>query len=343
MTLLLTAEDLASIIDMSRAVDLLADVAREYATGTASDIPSMGGAQRGSLRLLGGGLEGFGRAGLRAGLRGAISLLFETGSWEPLAVMGAPFSRLRVGASAGVAARYLSRPDATSIAMLGSGKNALAILTGICAVRPIQRATVYSPTPAHRTDFAKLAEASVGFPVVPTETRDEALHEADIIAIMTNSLTPVLAGDDLRAGCHVASMGMETELDASVYLQADRFVATSRELEMYNVDPRNNPVSRLVPPLHRLLVEERLAPDAIVSLGDVVSGRVPARHRPTDTTVYRDSRVGTHEVAFLSYAYDRARERGLGVEFDFGSEPPSTWRPAGRPRHVPGRADQGQE
>jgi len=336
LVLLLTADEVGPLLDMRQAIDLLEAVAREHGAGTASEIPSMGGSKRGSLRLLGGSTGDPARAGLRVGLHGAVSLLFDATTWEPLAVMGAPFSRLRVGASAGVAARYLARPDASSVAMLGSGKNALAILAGLCAVRPIQRAAVYSPNAEHRGAFARQASAEVGIPVEPADARDEALHEADIVAVMTNAVSPVLSAEDLRPGWHVSSLGMETELDASVYLRADQFVATTRELEIYNTDPASNPPSRQVPPLYRLLHEGRIESERIIPLGDIVSGRTAARNGPGDVTVYRDSRAGTHEVAFLSYVYDRARERGLGVEFDLGSEARSAWRPSSRPRATRG-------
>jgi alanine dehydrogenase len=327
MVLLLTADEVGPLLDMSRAIDLLEAVAREHGAGTASDIPSMGGSKRGTLRLLGGSTGDPARAGLRVGLHGAVSLLFDVATWEPLAVMGAPFSRLRVGASAGVAARFLARPDASSVGMLGSGKNALAILTGLCVVRPIRRAVVYSPSGENRASFARQASKVVGISVEPVDSRDEALRDVDIVAVMTSAVPPVLAAEDLRLGWHVTSLGMETELDASVYLHADQFVATTRELEIYNTDPASNPPSRQVPPLYRLLQEGRINLERIVPLCDIVTGRTPVRNGPNDITVYRDSRAGTHEVAFLSYVYDRAREQGLGVELDLGSEARSTWRP----------------
>lgn len=340
MVLLLTADEVGPLLDMRQAIDLLEEVAREHAASTASDIPSMGGSKRRSLRLLGGSLGQPGRAGLRVGLHGAVSLLFDTESWEPLALMGAPFSRLRVGASAGLAARHLARPEASTVALLGSGKNALAILSGLCVARPIERAVVYSPNTEHRATFARHASATLGLPVRPVGTSEDALREVDIVAVMTDALAPVLRARDLHRGWLVASMGMETELDASVYLRADQFVATTRELEIYNVDPASQPPSRQVPPLHRLLREGLFDAERIVSLGDVVTGRVTARNGPTDITVYRDSRAGTHEVAFLSFVYDRARERGLGIEFEFGSEAPSPWRPLARLRVSRGQTDQ---
>lgn len=54
-----------------------------------------------------------------------------------------------------------------------------------------------------------------------------------------------------------------------------------------------------------------------MDLGGLVTGAVFPRNGPTAITVYRESRGGAGDIALTQYAYERAREKGLGVEFEF--------------------------
>jgi ornithine cyclodeaminase/alanine dehydrogenase-like protein (mu-crystallin family) len=70
-------------------------------------------------------------------------------------------SPLRVGASAGVATRYLAPQNTRSVAILGSSKQARRQLQAIARTVPgIEQVRVFSPTPEHREAFAR--EASSG-------------------------------------------------------------------------------------------------------------------------------------------------------------------------------------
>jgi ornithine cyclodeaminase len=61
---------------------------------------------------------------------------------------------MRVGATSGVGAKYLSRNDAKIAGIFGSGWQAETQLQALCMVRPIQQIKVFSPNPAHRAEFS---------------------------------------------------------------------------------------------------------------------------------------------------------------------------------------------
>ena len=227
-----------------------------------------------------------------------------------------PFSNLRVGASMALAARYLSRPDSQTIGLLGSGRNALDILQGLCAVRPIQRIEVYSPTPEHRNRFARRATEALGIPVTAHDAPEPVIATGDIIALATNAQTPVLTADQLRPGVHVTSMGVEVEVDPSVYLRVDQVVASSvsQEIVANQVDAGGRAPTRL---LEGLLAEGTLAREKAIDLGAIVAADVAPRNGPSSITLYRESRGGVGDMALAHYAYERARALGRGVDFAF--------------------------
>ena len=316
MPLLLRQQDVTGLLDLRRAIELTEAVVLEEAGGTALHMAPFGGSggPRRIMRVTGGGLYGFGRLGVRAG---NLSLLFDIESQEALAIMDLPIADLRLGASVGLAARYLSRLAARRIGLIGSGKIALGILQGLCAVRSIEAVDVYSPTVEHRRAFAQRAGEALGIPVVARDSPSTVAQQADILAVATNAHSPTVTYDELRPGTHVSSAGLNSELDSSIYLRADQLVAASREQEIASAMPTNTPGRVTGGVLYDLLQSGAVKGDSILDLGALARGDVVPRNGPSDINVFRESRGGVGEIAFASWVYDRARELDLGVDFDF--------------------------
>lgn len=322
MTLLLTADDVQNLISIDDAIALTETVVREEAAGTTFHVPPFGGAHArpggGFLRMVGGGAEGANRIGFRAGLGAEnVALVFEMETNRLLAIVSHVFSTLRLSACMALGARRLSRPGARHIGLIGSGRTALPAVQGLCAVRPIDTVTVYSPTPEHRTDFARRASAALDLMVTAVDTIEAAVADADIIAVSTSAQQPVLLEQHLRPGVHVNSMGTAHELDASVYLRADQVVASSRHLELESTNPMIEYQGLSTPPLQQLVAEHKLLREDVVELGAIVAGDVAARNGPSDISIFRESRGGVGDVLLANLAYERARALGRGIEFKF--------------------------
>jgi alanine dehydrogenase len=313
MALILGKKDVQGLLDPLRAMQVLEPVMLEELEGSTFHMPPFGGSstKRRTFRTVGGGLYGLGRMGIRAG---GHCTLYDTATGELLAFMSYGWGVLRVGATMALGARYLARPDARSVGLLGSGHNALNILQCLKVVRPIERVETYSPTPEHRTAFAARATSTLGIPVVAHDDPREVIADVDIIAVATNSPTPVLFFSDLRPGVHVTSMGQTTELDESIFLGVDQFVAPSRAQEIDTASPNAHP--HIEGFLHRMVQEGRYDPARIVELGAIIKGDVAPRNGPTDITLFRDSRGGPGDIALATDVYERARSQGLGIEID---------------------------
>ncbi|MEA2640457.1 MAG: hypothetical protein QOF51_1851 [Chloroflexota bacterium] len=320
MTLLLSRSDVRDLLSPEQAIEVVAQVVREEAEGTAVHMPPYGG-QSGTgipLRLVGGGLKGLGRMGIRVGLGGAVSVLYDTNSRELLSILASGFGSMRVGATMALAARYLARPDAKVVGMLGSGNNALSILQFLNVVRPLERAEVYSPTPEHRTALAERATRELGFPVTAHDSPDPVIAAAEIMVVATASDEPVLRIDQVRPGTHVTSMGRSTELAESLYLEAAQFVVGSAEQEIQEAQPAaHSKAKRVGGQLWELLQAGRYSRDRIIELGSLVKGDVAPRNGPQDINVFRESRGGVGDIAFANYVYEQAKARGIGTEFSF--------------------------
>jgi ornithine cyclodeaminase/alanine dehydrogenase-like protein (mu-crystallin family) len=317
MVLLLRRQEADGLLDLEQAIELTNAAVLEEVAGTTLHMSPFGGSgwARRIMRVTGAGLYGFGRLGIRAS---SLTLLFDINDGTPLAIMDLPIAEVRLAASAGLAARHLARPNARRVGLIGSGSIALPMLQGLCAVRPIEAVDVYSRTPEHRTSFAEHAGHELGIPVAAKDDATAVMEKADILAVATNARAPVVTYEQLQPGTHVTSFGLVGELDGSVYLRADQLVAASREQEIENAQPTKTPGRITGGVLFDLLTAGSLTPESITDLGAIAHGDVAVRNGPADINVFRDSRGGVGEAAFASWVYDRARERDLGIEFDFG-------------------------
>src|SRR5207245_10638669 len=82
--------------------------------------------------------------------------LFDVATGELVAVIQADrLGQQRTGAASGVATKYLARPDASTVGIVGTGWQAESQLEAVCAVRSIRRIRCYGRDQARREGFAK--------------------------------------------------------------------------------------------------------------------------------------------------------------------------------------------
>lgn len=323
MPLLLSYEDVRSALSMADAVEAIEAAHREQADGQAlaservnQKLPN------GWVRLMAAGLFSSGVVGYKefhmtrlpqpaevpAEVRYGVTLFdYTTGLW--LASMDAYYlTAIRTGATAGVAAKYLAPPDASSLGIIGSGSEARMQIEAMAAVRPIKRAKVYSRSAERREAFAREMGDRLGIDLQPVDDPRKTIEDADILAVATNTgpAGPALFGSWLRPGLHVSSIGStmatQREIDHEVWARADWVVLDTRRLLQESGDA-------LVAKQHGTLDEAKL-----VELSEVVAGKAPGRSSPEQTTLYKSVGTGIQDVAVAYCAYRRARELGLGQE-----------------------------
>jgi ornithine cyclodeaminase/alanine dehydrogenase-like protein (mu-crystallin family) len=309
MTLLLRRSEIADLLDLRQAMEVLEQTLREQADGKVKQVPPLRFMNRG-MRMVVGGLEAQNKNGLRVSVTGggSIALLFEISSGDLLAVMGYPFSNLRISATVGLAIDRLSSPKAKSIALIGSGRLAMPILEPAVAVRSIAHVFVYSRNPANRESFAQKASEKLKLPVAATASPQQAIDQAEIVLASTNSPVAALLGQWLRPGLSVFGVGRPNEFDDDVYRRADVISVTSKTHERGYYD------TKLDQPLIRLAQQGQVSWDGVAEFGDLLAGKVLVPDASKSIIVFRDSQGGYGDLALAAWAYEAARSRGLGHE-----------------------------
>jgi alanine dehydrogenase len=245
-----------------------------------------------------------------------LVLLFSTQSGEPLAIYpDGVVQRMRTGATSGLAAKYMARPDARAVAVLGTGWQAGAQVMAVCAVRNIERVRCYSPRREKREAFAREMRAKLGIDVTPAATARDAVAGADIVMCATNSMEPVFAADWLEPGMHVSSL-KRLELGASVVAAADVVVTHVREARAEIIRTAGADLASETEH-QKAMLAKKIRQTSRPELSDLVLGRVLGRQSDRDITLFLNySGIGCQFAATGHVIYTKARERGLGREID---------------------------
>jgi alanine dehydrogenase len=215
----------------------------------------------------------------------------------------------RTGASSAVATRYMARPDASVVGIVGSGKQARSQLLAIVASRPVERALVFSPREERRERYAAEMTEACGVPVEAADDVRAILRASDIVCTATTAHEPVFDGRDLRPGTHVNAIGQHyadrRELDTAAIL-ASHVV----------VDEYDSAFAEYGEVLIPLATGEIGRDHVRASLGEVVAGKRPGRPSADAITAFLSGGLALEYLAAASAAWRIAEARGLGVEID---------------------------
>ncbi|PSP99743.1 ornithine cyclodeaminase [Halobacteriales archaeon QS_4_70_19] len=237
--------------------------------------------------------------------------LFDAESGRPKALLdGASLNPFKTGAAGGVAVDELARPDATALALFGSGAQARGQLRAAVAVRDLETVEVYSPTKEHREGFAAEMNEQLTASVAAVASPDAAVEGADIVVTATDASDPVFDEEMLEEGTHVTVMGQydadKREVDA-----------TAVERATYVPDLRAR-AHQDAGAFLQAVEEGVIGEDHIhAELGEVVAGAAEGRTDRTEITLFDSGGTGVETVAAAQMLYENARDEGLGELVDF--------------------------
>jgi alanine dehydrogenase len=308
VTLYLSEEDIRSLLDPEDAVEAVEGSFARLAAGEVENAP------RRRLVLNQGRLADMAAVDLELGYAGAkiyagfsdgaafVVALFDAARPELVAVIEADhLGRLRTGAASAVASKYLAREGASSLGVIGCGRQAETQVACIRAAVPtIERVVAYCRTEASLKRFCRAVGADAA------ETHREAA-EQDVVVTVTTSRDPVLRGEWLSPGALVCACGANVlgarELDNVVIQRAGFVCCDSKEQARLESSDLVEPIEQ--GDLDWLEVHE---------LQEVVAGDVSGRQSDEDVVVFKSNGIAAWDVAIAARAVELARERGIGRE-----------------------------
>jgi alanine dehydrogenase len=263
VTIIITDDDVKRLLSMADCIEAMRVAFRDFASGDAVNRPRMRYLARHPdpkrkylANVHVGAVPSAGIACVRAGsqiirppsstvdrrvyenpqaFNWGIVILYSIETAEPLALMHEfHLSGMRVGATTALAVDAIARPDAATLGLFGTGKQARSALEAIALVRPLRRVNVYSPNAEHRAAFVR-DMARTGLDVVAAGNADALVAGADIICCATTAMAPVFDGDRLEDGQLVVSIAnsdvtnKRSEVDRRTYERASAIIVNDWE------------------------------------------------------------------------------------------------------------------
>ena len=158
------------------------------------------------------GYKEFHRVGKR--VRYHISLFRESDGNALGIVDGRRITSLRTSSLAAVAVRAWARGRSVRVGVIGSGEEAREGLRALHGAVPVERASVFSPTPANRKAYADELGAALELQIDPRDSQEAVLADCDVLYVATSSKNePILGAADLGDIPMVAAVGATQRID----------------------------------------------------------------------------------------------------------------------------------
>ena len=240
----------------------------------------------------------------------ATILLFDPETGALMAVMdGRYITEARTAAVSAVSAKAMARPDASRLAILGSGVQARSHLEALVEVRALADVRVWSPQARSRERFVADMAGKVAPPIRACASAEEAVRGADIVVLVTSSPTPVVDDAWVASGAHVISVGAcrpdQREM-APALVARGRLVVDSRAAALVESGD-----------VVQGIREGRFGESHVVGeLGEVLLGRVTGRRDADEVTIFKSLGMAVEDVAAADLVYRRAEDTGAGTALE---------------------------
>jgi ornithine cyclodeaminase/alanine dehydrogenase len=310
--LFLREADVKQLLTMDATLAALDAAFRELAAGRATQQPRRRVAAGAVLATMSAALPSKGLMGFKAythskaGARFWVCL-FDAADGRPRAVIEADWlGRMRTGAASGLATKYLARPNASVLTVIGSGSQSLTQVLAVAAVRSLREVRVASRDPAHRDALVDRLKGVLA-PTITIRSAGslrEAVDGAEILTTITAAARPIFPGEWVQAGQHLNVCGSNypdrREVDGRLIARADIVVADDVEAARLEAGD--------------LLLAEgegNLNWGRVHSLRDVVAGSTGSR-QPSDVSLFKSVGLAIEDVAAGAVVLELAQARGVG-------------------------------
>lgn len=243
-----------------------------------------------------------------------LVLLFSTENCEPLAIFpDGVMQRTRVGATNGLAAKYLAREDAKCVGILGSGWQAGTQLTAICAVRDIETIRCFSPDAEHRTAFSTEMSATLGVDVTPVDTPESAVKGADVVMCASSSIDNIFFEPWIEPGVHLSSI-KRPEIETKAIQRADKVVIHTRDATPMHIATKGLELPERTEG-QGWAMTEAVDMARLTTLPEIIAGKAKGRTSDEEVTCFLNNLgMGFQFAAAGAVVYRKAKETGAGQD-----------------------------
>ncbi len=224
----------------------------------------------------------------------------ETG--VPLAVMDCTWIMAkRTGAATALSAKYLARPDSSTVGIVACGVQGRSNLEALSCLFKIKKVKAYDLYPEVAVRYAREMSEKLHVEVEAVKTLPEAVRGLDLVV----SSGPILKNPKPLIGAGwLAPGGFASLVDFDSYWQSSAL----REMDKLTTDDRAQMN------YYRAEGYFRETPEVHADLGEIVVGKKPGRTSEKERTASINLGLALDDMATAIRIYDRAKAQSIGVE-----------------------------
>jgi len=226
-----------------------------------------------------------------------------------LILEGAAVTALRTGAASGVATDLLAPIDASVLAMIGAGGQAMDQVMAVMAVRPVTEIRVTSQHAESAASFCSRLREQVGqgVTVSPIRDADVAVAGADVICCATPATTPLFRDSTVKDDAHINAIGAfrpsMCELPADLLRRADVIAIDQRQAALEEAGD-----------LIQAIATGAISRESLVEIGTLLGAE--RRERNGGPTIFKSVGIASQDWAIADLVRTRICEPnrvGLGA------------------------------
>ncbi len=313
MPLILTEQDVRALLEMPAAISAVEESLVRQATGDGWIHPRRRLAlpERVLLNYMfaadqKGGWMGAKLYSVSRGVARFLILLYRVDTGELAALIEADYlGQVRTGAASAVATKYLARPEARVLGIIGTGTQARTQLAAVSEVRPLETIRAFGRDRGRLDNYCREMSERLRRPVTPASSAQEAVHGADILITATNSMKPIVCGEWLAPGAHINAIGanfaQKRELDSDAVERAAIIAVDS--IQQANIESGD---------LIQAFGDDQSRWQQVRELGEIVAGKRPGRKTPEQITLFKSNGIASWDLAVGAYVFERAVKEGRG-------------------------------
>jgi len=219
----------------------------------------------------------------------------------PVAVMDCVWiTAMRTGAATALSARYLARPESSTLGVLGCGVQGRTNLEALKVLFPVKKVRAYDIVPETSRRYAEDMAKRFDVEVVTVATPREAVKGCDMVVtagpIMKRPHQTIQAGW-LDEGAFASLVDFDTYWHPEAMRESSKF-CTDDTAQLLHY--KSMGFFQDIPAVH-------------ADLGELVTGKKAGRQNPGEKTMAANLGLAIEDMAVAPRIYKRALEMGIGT------------------------------
>ena len=230
-----------------------------------------------------------------------LLILNDTETGIPLAVMDCTWiTAMRTGAASALAAKYLARPESSTVGILACGVQGRTNLEALACLFPLKRVYAYDILPEAQEKYIAEMRARFKFEIVGVKEPKQAVVESDLVVTSGPILkhpTPTIAKDWLKPGAFGSAVDFDSYWSGAALAQMDRISTDDHAQFQY----------------YKSVGYFQQTPDPYADLGEMAAGLKPGRQNDKERTLAINLGLAMDDMAVAPEIYRRALQKDIGT------------------------------